>query len=151
MNTLLVLPAVALIYLQALGRDKALRQALIMAQIQFLLGTPFLSEAPRSYFTKAFEFTRQFFFEWTVNWRFVGEEVFLSKKFSLGLLALHATLLFVFVVTRWKKFHPRPSLIFLEPTNRSPSIDPRNALFPPSSPCSSPPPSAWRIIRSPPA
>lgn len=103
MNTLLVLPAVAVAYLQALGRDKALRQGLIMAQIQFLLGTPFLTEAPRSYFTKAFEFTRQFFFEWTVNWRFVGEEVFLSKKFSLGLLALHATLLLVFAVTRWKK------------------------------------------------
>lgn len=108
MNTLLVLPAVAVMYLQALGRDKALRQALIMAQIQFLIGTPFLSEAPRSYITKAFELTRQFFFEWTVNWRFVGEEVFLSKKFSLGLLALHGTLLFVFAVTRWKKSNSTP-------------------------------------------
>lgn len=34
MNTLLVLPAVGVVYLQALGREKALRQAIIMAQIQ---------------------------------------------------------------------------------------------------------------------
>lgn len=106
MNTLLALPAVAVVYLQALGRDKALKQGMIMVQLQFLLGTPFLSEAPKSYFTRAFEFTRAFFFKWTVNWRFVGEELFLSKKFSLGLLALHATLLFVFVATRWKKSTP---------------------------------------------
>lgn len=106
MNTLLVLPAIAVMYLQAIGRDKALKQGIIMAQIQFLLATPFLSEAPRSYITRAFEFTRQFLFKWTVNWRFVGEEVFLSKNFSIGLLVLHATLLLVFVVTRWKKFYP---------------------------------------------
>lgn len=34
MNTLLVLPAVGAILLQAVGRDKALRQAMIMAQVQ---------------------------------------------------------------------------------------------------------------------
>jgi alpha-1,3-mannosyltransferase len=42
-------------------------------------------------------------FKWTVNWRFVGEEVFLSKRFSLGLLALHISLLGVFVATGWLK------------------------------------------------
>jgi alpha-1,3-mannosyltransferase len=34
MNTLLVLPAVGIMLLQAVGRDKALRQAMIMAQVQ---------------------------------------------------------------------------------------------------------------------
>lgn len=34
MNTLLALPAVGVIYLLALGRDKALKQALIMVQLQ---------------------------------------------------------------------------------------------------------------------
>lgn len=103
MNTLLALPAVAVIYLLACGRDKAIKQAVIMAQIQFLLGTPFLGSAPKSYITKAFEFSRQFMFKWTVNWRFVGEKTFLSREFSLGLLAVHAVLLFGFIVTRWKK------------------------------------------------
>ncbi|KAG0134283.1 ALG3 protein-domain-containing protein [Tuber indicum] len=103
MNTLLALPAVGGLYLLALGRDKALRQAGIMLQLQLLLATPFLTEFPMSYLNRAFEFTRQFFFQWTVNWRFVGEEVFLSKGFSLGLLGLHACLLLFFLVTRWSK------------------------------------------------
>lgn len=55
----------------------------------------------RSYVTKAFEFTRQFFFKWTVNWRFVGEEIFLSRPFSLGLLGLHLVLLYLFGLTQW--------------------------------------------------
>jgi len=123
MNTLLALPAIGTLYLLALGRDKALRQAGIMLQVQvclsshpevlggmvliarkLLLATPFLTGFPKSYLTRAFEFTRQFFFQWTVNWRFVGEEVFLSKGFSLGLLGLHACLLLFFLATRWSKF-----------------------------------------------
>ncbi|KAI5842986.1 Lethal(2)neighbour of Tid protein [Morchella snyderi] len=113
MNTLLALPAVAVIYLLACGRDKAIKQAAIMAQIQFLLGAPFLGFAPKSYVTKAFEFSRQFMFKWTVNWRFVGEETFLSRKFSLGLLAVHAVLLSGFIVTRWKKPSQRSFTSFL--------------------------------------
>lgn len=55
----------------------------------------------KSYVTKAFEFTRQFMFKWTVNWRFVGEETFLSKSFSYSLLGAHVLLLAIFGVTRW--------------------------------------------------
>lgn len=40
-------------------------------------------------------------FKWTVNWRFVGEELFLSKQFSLALLALHIGLLGLFAATGW--------------------------------------------------
>ena len=43
-------------------------------------------------------------FKWTVNWRFVGEETFLSKNFSLGLLVLHASLLMVFSLHWLKPF-----------------------------------------------
>ena len=53
------------------------------------------------YISKAFEFTRQFLFKWTVNWRFVGEDIFLSRKFSLSLLITHITLLGVFLAVRW--------------------------------------------------
>lgn len=42
-------------------------------------------------------------FKWTVNWRFVGEEAFLSKRFSLALLALHVFLLGVFAAAAWIK------------------------------------------------
>lgn len=64
---------------------------------------PFLHADPVSYFSRAFELTRQFLFRWTVNWRFVGEDMFLSKRFSLALLAVHAFLLAIFVTTRWVK------------------------------------------------
>jgi alpha-1,3-mannosyltransferase len=36
-----------------------------------------------------------------VNWRFLGEETFLSQGFARALLAAHATLLFLFMVSRW--------------------------------------------------
>lgn len=64
-------------------------------------------EHPRNYIRRAFEFTRQFLYEWTVNWRFVSEETFLSKEFSLGLLAVHAVLLVLFLVFKWKQYAPQ--------------------------------------------
>ena len=36
-----------------------------------------------------------------MNWRFVGEERFLSTKFSYGLLGTHVVLLGLFLTTRW--------------------------------------------------
>ncbi|KAL7271072.1 dolichyl-P-Man:Man(5)GlcNAc(2)-PP-dolichol alpha-1,3-mannosyltransferase [Rhizina undulata] len=103
MNTLLVLPAVGLIYLFSLGRDAAIRRAMVMAQVQVLLASPFITTFPKSYLSRAFEFTRQFLYQWTVNWRFVPESVFLSKGFSLGLLTAHAGLLLFFFSTRWSR------------------------------------------------
>lgn len=101
MNTLLVLPAVALIYLQSLGRNTALLHAISMASIQALVAAPFAVPFPRSYLSRAFELTRVFFYKWTVNWRFIGEETFLSKEFALTLLGLHAVLLVGFASTLW--------------------------------------------------
>lgn len=54
------------------------------------------------YLSKAFELSRQFMFKWTVNWRFVGEETFLSRDFSLALLVLHVSLLAIFSIV-WVK------------------------------------------------
>lgn len=40
-------------------------------------------------------------FKWTVNWRFVGEDVFLSRRFSLFLVAVHISLISLFVAMFW--------------------------------------------------
>lgn len=56
-----------------------------------------------AYVTRAFDFGRQFLYKWTVNWRFVSEETFLSKSFSTGLLLANALLLGGFLSTRWVK------------------------------------------------
>lgn len=68
---------------------------------QILLGYAFLAVDARSYLSRAFEFSRQFMFKWTVNWRFVGEENFLSSWFSTSLLVAHAVLLLAFLKGKW--------------------------------------------------
>lgn len=61
--------------------------------IQLALATPFLSwsnpELSRSYVSSAYDFSRQFLYKWTVNWRFIDERTFLSKEFANFLLAAH--------------------------------------------------------------
>lgn len=52
---------------------------------------------PVAYIHRSFDLGRQFFFKWTVNWRFVPEEIFLSRVFHAGLLALHLIVLLCFL------------------------------------------------------
>ena len=101
MSLLLSLPAVAVVLFLGRGLGGSLRLALLMAQVQLLIALPFLAANPAGYLGRAFELTRQFKFEWTVNWRMLGEHVFLSKRFALALLALHALVLVLFITTRW--------------------------------------------------
>jgi len=44
---------------------------------QVALAIPFLASHPFSYLKGAFDLGRVFIFKWTVNWRFLPEEVFL--------------------------------------------------------------------------
>jgi alpha-1,3-mannosyltransferase len=69
--------------------------------VQVILAFPFLPTNAMGYLQRAFEFSRQFLFKWTVNWRFVGEETFLSRGFSTALLIGHVSALLVFITTRW--------------------------------------------------
>ncbi|CAK7213197.1 dolichyl-P-Man:Man(5)GlcNAc(2)-PP-dolichol alpha-1,3-mannosyltransferase [Sporothrix bragantina] len=101
MSLLLVLPAVGIVLLFGRGFHGALRLAIVLVQVQFAIALPFVLENARGYLGRAFELSRQFFFRWTVNWRFVGEDVFLSTPFALGLLGVHAALLVLFATTRW--------------------------------------------------
>ena len=117
MSLLLALPAVGIVLWQGMGRNRAVQQAMLMGQIQvgriyidgyfetnlyqIMLGYPFLAVNARSYLTRAFELNRRFLFKWTVNWRFIGEETFLSQNFARYLLAAHAMLLFMFMTARW--------------------------------------------------
>jgi len=77
-------PAVTIL-LQRLGLGCALPQ--------LVLGAPFLFTYPVQYLRKAFELDRVFFYMWTVNWKFVREDVFLSKGFAFALLVLHLVVL----------------------------------------------------------
>lgn len=100
MTLLLVLPVVGILIFFAKGVLGTIALGGLMAGLQAQLAAPFLKH-PGAYFGRAFEFSRQFLFKWTVNWRFVGEETFLSRAFSTSLLALHISVLLTFIFTRW--------------------------------------------------
>lgn len=73
----------------------------VIVALQALLGLPFLQEYPWEYLAGAFDFSRVFLYKWTVNWRFVPEEVFISKPFAKGLLGVHLAILVIFLFKRW--------------------------------------------------
>lgn len=100
MVLLLALPMVGILIFFTQGIFGTVSILGSMGALQALIATPFL-RYPWAYLSRAFEFSRQFFFKWTVNWRFVGEDAFLSKQFSYTLLALHASVLLTFIFTRW--------------------------------------------------
>lgn len=103
MSLLLVLPAVGAVLLHARGFSGALSLAWLMAQVQVVIALPFAATNTNGYLARAFELSRQFKFEWTVNWRMMGEETFLSRGFALALLGLHAAVLLLFLATRWMR------------------------------------------------
>lgn len=101
MSLLLALPALGVTLFLARGVGAGFKQAWLMGQLQVIIAFPFLPAGPLLYLSKAFEFSRQFLFKWTVNWRFVGEDMFLSREFSTALLVGHISTLLLFVTTRW--------------------------------------------------
>ncbi|XP_012529999.1 lethal(2)neighbour of Tid protein [Monomorium pharaonis] len=95
MNILLFAPALLVIYLCALGILKTLVHLSICALIQLILGLPFLLENPVAYAKGAFNLGRIFEYRWTVNWRFLPEEIFVHPYLHVSLLLLHVlTLLY---------------------------------------------------------
>lgn len=108
MSLLLALPAVGVVLLLGSGFASSLQLAAVIALVQVLIAVPFLAENPWGYVGRAFELSRQFLFKWTVNWRFVGEDVFLSRGFALALLGLHAVVLVGFITTRWLRPARKP-------------------------------------------
>jgi len=107
MSLLLPLPAIAVILFLARGVRGGFKQAWLMAQQQIVISIPFWGNLT-GYLSRAFEFSRQFLFKWTVNWRFVGEDVFLSREFSTSLLVGHVSVLILFATTRWIRPAEKP-------------------------------------------
>jgi alpha-1,3-mannosyltransferase len=88
MNMLLFAPGIFALYLLYTGYWGTMIQLSICASIQLIVGYPFLSRYPIQYLSKAFELSRVFMYKWTVNWKFLSEEIFLTKQLSIGLLLL---------------------------------------------------------------
>ncbi|KIJ16878.1 glycosyltransferase family 58 protein [Paxillus involutus ATCC 200175] len=101
MSALLYIPGLLVILFQRHGLMGTLRHSLVLACTQVLLARSFLVENTPAYLQNAFDLSRVFLYKWTVNWRFVDEQTFLSPSWAKGLLIGHATVLVAFGLFRW--------------------------------------------------
>ncbi|KAH9857032.1 mannosyltransferase [Lenzites betulinus] len=101
MCVLLYVPGLLVILFRRRGLLSTVLHMLALAGTQLLIGLPFLLHHPWSYLKNSYEFSRVFLFKWTVNWRFLGEETFLSPTWARTLLAAHVGTLVLFGLFKW--------------------------------------------------
>ncbi|KAK6203281.1 Dolichyl-phosphate-mannose-glycolipid alpha-mannosyltransferase [Scheffersomyces amazonensis] len=112
MNALLYVPGFLIVsyFLVEENIFKFLIILVIIPLIQLITGWNFLlplyndEEAKIirwNYINQAFDFKRKFLYKWTVNWKFISEETFLSDSFATTLLIGHLTILVAFTLTRY--------------------------------------------------
>uniref|UniRef100_A0A1B6EEB1 dolichyl-P-Man:Man5GlcNAc2-PP-dolichol alpha-1,3-mannosyltransferase n=1 Tax=Clastoptera arizonana TaxID=38151 RepID=A0A1B6EEB1_9HEMI len=97
MNILLYAPALLLSYWTCLGAKGTFKQLIICALLQVILGLPFLLTNPFGYIKGSFDLGRVFLHQWTVNWRFLSENIFTHLYFHVLLLVIHLSLLLLFL------------------------------------------------------
>lgn len=118
MNILLFFPALGILLVKRLGLLRTLPRLLLIALVQLAVGAPFLAYDPHAYLRGAFDFGRQFFYKWTVNWKMLPEDVFLDRTFALVLLASHGLVLLLFIFGRWTRREGGPFAVLLDTPSR---------------------------------
>ncbi|EYB95882.1 hypothetical protein Y032_0155g3069 [Ancylostoma ceylanicum] len=115
MNVLLFAPPLFFILLLNVGIWRTILNLACCAVVQIYVGLPFLMYDPMAYIRRSFDLGRVFLFKWTVNWRFLPEEIFLSSRLHLALLSCHIVVLVIFGYHMWFRSHGglRASLIEL--------------------------------------
>ncbi|KAI2808525.1 dolichyl-P-Man:Man(5)GlcNAc(2)-PP-dolichol alpha-1,3-mannosyltransferase [Blomia tropicalis] len=102
MNILLFAPALFLVLVENHSKlFNVVQKLAICAIIQIVLGLPFLMTYPISYIRSSFNLGRVFLHQWTVNYRFLPEDIFVDKYFHLSLLTAHIAVLLAFFFKRW--------------------------------------------------
>jgi len=106
MNILLFAPGLFLLFAEH-GLKHTLICLTICALTQVVIGAPFLLSHPVAYIQNSFNLGRIFLFKWTVNWRFLPENIFTCQCFHLTLLGLHLIVLTVYyrsrIATIWQQ------------------------------------------------
>ncbi|XP_062580396.1 dol-P-Man:Man(5)GlcNAc(2)-PP-Dol alpha-1,3-mannosyltransferase-like [Saccostrea cucullata] len=129
MNLLLFSPAVLMLLMVRFGTLKTIWYLTICAVPQVVLAVPFLLENPVGYILMSFNFGRQFFYVWTVNWRLIPEEIFLSKYFQSALLISHITILILFFLFKWRRLYPGANFsLWMKESNTT--LSPNQILLP---------------------
>jgi alpha-1,3-mannosyltransferase len=101
MSALLVAPGVLAVLIRYATPYDLVEGVVGGVILQLLVALPFLMHDPVSYLSRAFELGRVFKYEWTVNWKFLPESVFVSKRMAVLLLIFHLRLLWSFAEYRW--------------------------------------------------
>ncbi|XP_051482575.1 dol-P-Man:Man(5)GlcNAc(2)-PP-Dol alpha-1,3-mannosyltransferase isoform X2 [Apus apus] len=132
MNILLFAPGLLFLLLQRFGLLGCVPKLCICALLQVVLGLPFLLVNPVGYLTRSFDLGRQFQFKWTVNWRFLPEEVFQNRAFHATLLLAHLAGLGFFALHRWHRSKESILALLKDPAerkHRSPPLTVNNIIF----------------------
>lgn len=145
MSALLYLPGILVVLFKRHGLAATVRHLLVLAFTQIVLARSFLVEDAHSYLQNAFDLSRVFMYKWTVNWRFLDEQTFLSPSWARGLLVGHVTILVAFGLFRWCRSDGGVALVLrngfrrpMLPATLSPvSADCELSLCSPSVACSS--------------
>lgn len=103
MSIFLYLPGLLVILFKRHGLIASLRHVWTIVLSQVLLALPFVMKHWQSYLNYAFDLSRVFHYKWTVNWRFVDEETFLSPRWAKGLVIGHVSTLIAFGLCKWCK------------------------------------------------
>ncbi|KAF8162883.1 glycosyltransferase family 58 protein [Crassisporium funariophilum] len=103
MSIILYLPGLLVILVKRKGLIPTIIHMVTLVTTQFLFALPFLQEDPWAYARSAFDLGRVFLYKWTVNWRFLEEDNFLSPRFAVSLLIGHVTVLVAFGLFIWCK------------------------------------------------
>ncbi|ODO09181.1 hypothetical protein I350_02781 [Cryptococcus amylolentus CBS 6273] len=104
MNILLFVPGLLVLLFQYRGIYGLVEGVSVIALVQVALPAPFFLSSTNhalSYLSSAFDFSRQFLYEWTVNWRFINEELFLSRERAVLLLFGQVIVLLTFAAFKW--------------------------------------------------
>ena len=96
MNMLLWAPGLLLVFLLGTGLWGTVKCLSICAAVQLILGYPFLTTYPVEYIARSFNLGRVFMYKWTVNFKFLPEEIFVSKSLSAALLLLTILVYIIF-------------------------------------------------------
>ncbi|XP_044493869.1 dol-P-Man:Man(5)GlcNAc(2)-PP-Dol alpha-1,3-mannosyltransferase [Mangifera indica] len=125
MNVLLYAPPLLLLLLKAMSVSGVISALAGAALVQILLGLPFIASHPIAYISRSFNLGRVFIHFWSVNFKFIPEQIFVSKGFAVSLLTAHLALIVAFAHCRWCK-HEQGLLNFLH--SKYVSLKPKFAL-----------------------